>query len=186
MRVREWAAGAAAISAAGVMGLTGIALITPASPTAQAATTFLPLAEPHAAAARRALAQGDFPIARAETRAELSIAPVREDAWLRLVKLDILQHHRLSPEGAAALSHSYDALPYDLNPESERIPIALANLEDMPPSLQSSAWDELRVWASSHTLRRRLLSLMIRTEDRSMRAAIRRLTLIEPPPAAID
>jgi hypothetical protein len=139
--------------AAAAVGLatvaTAAALIAPQTGFARALAAVLPLAEPHAAAAEAAFRAGEFPIAEAETRAELRVSPVRESAWLRLARIDFARHHAFTPMGVEALSHAFDAVPYDLARYSERAVFMQAHFAELPPALQTAAADEARVRAEA-------------------------------------
>ncbi len=103
----------------------------------------LPLAETHALAAEAAMRARDWSTAKAETRAELRVSPVRDDAWLRLAEIDVSQHGRLGPEGVAALSHAYDAVPYDLTAASRRRRFVRIHEVELPQGLHAQVEEEM-------------------------------------------
>jgi hypothetical protein len=144
---------------------TALAMLAPSQTASLLVARILPISEPHAAAAVAALANHDLQTAARETKAELSIAPVRQDGWVRLAKIDLQAHGKLTADGAAALSHAYDTAPYDLDPNSERLRLALQNFTDLPPELRDSVKDELGVWSSAPPLRQALQSLTRQIKD---------------------
>ncbi len=144
---------------------TGVCIVAPASNIAQIAAGILPLSEPHAAAAADALGRRDFGRAKHETTAELATSPIRQDAWLRLADIDVAEHGRLTGEGQTALSHAYDAVPYDLDPASPRMAFVLAHFSMLAPPVRGGVTDELGIWATSPPLRRRLAAVEKGAQD---------------------
>ncbi len=140
-------------------------MLAPNSVASRFAARVLPISEPHAAAAIAALANHDLQTASLETKAELSIAPVRQDGWVRLAKIDLKAHGKLTADGVTALSHAYDTVPYDLHPSSERLRFALQNFTALPPDLRDSVQDELSIWSAAPPLRQTLKSLKLQIKD---------------------
>lgn len=145
--------------------VTWAADMVPGAGVALWAAKVLPLSAPHAVAADRALNAKDFPAAVANTKAALSLSPVDGSAWLQLAKIDVASHRGLTRDGAGALNHAYDAFPYDLNPNSDRMAFMLAHLTELPPDLKLSLSDELGLWGSSPSLRARLATIAASTRD---------------------
>jgi hypothetical protein len=137
-----------------------VAIVAPRSSFAQTVAKVAPMADIHAVAAEMALESGDFARAKGESRAELSVSPVREDGWVRLAKVDLALHHGLTMEGQDDLAHSYDAEPFDLQASSLRMTVMLDHFAALSATLRMSLDDELNAWASSPGLHRRLSSLL--------------------------
>jgi hypothetical protein len=133
----------------------------------------LSITSPRAERAEAAFAKGDLVEATKQSRAELGISPLNQDAWVRLAEIDVASHHRLTGEGAAALDHAYDARPYDLDARSPRLRLALTRFGDLPSSVQESVNGELAVWASQPHLRGALQRLVPSLVDPAGRQAVR-------------
>ena len=140
-------------------GVIWAAVIAPRSGFALAVSGIAPLSDSHAFAAEAALQSRDVSRAKTQSRAELSVSPVREDAWLRLAEADAALHGGVTTDGQDALSHSYDAAPFDLQATSPRLSFMLAHYAELSPGLTMSLTDELNAWMASPALRRRLASL---------------------------
>jgi len=150
-----------------------LALLAPGAALSSLIASMAPIAPPKAYRADRALAGGDLITAAAESRAELAVSPLRQDAWLRLAAIDLAQHHQLTAQGVAALDHAYDALPYDLDPQSARLRFALAQFQSLTPDVQASVRAELTVWANSMPLRAALQALRSTLRNPAGQSAIR-------------
>ena len=107
----------------------------------------LPLADAHSLSARADIARHELEAAKQATRAELGVSPVREGAWLRLAKLDVVQHGRLSPVGLDALSRAYDVAPYDLTRDGARRRFVAVHLGELPPDLRVEVDQEVAALA---------------------------------------
>ena len=151
---------------------TGLAELMPTAPGAFGVAQVLPIPQPRASAAEIALSRGDAGLAAKLTANELSVSPVRQDAWLRMARADMSQHRSLTAIGQGALEHAYDTVPYDLDPASARLPFALAHFSVLTLSVQQSVRDELGVWAASSTLRRALVGAASRNADLPGRQAV--------------
>ncbi len=144
---------------------TSLALIGPRLGLSDLIATVLPIIEPNARLADQALARGDLDAATARSRAELAVTPLAQDAWLRLAMIDLGRHGRLTLPGVTAIDHAYDALPYDLNPNSTRLRFVLNHFAALPAGVQASVRAELAVWANRPVLRTALQSLRPSVND---------------------
>ncbi len=158
-----------------IAGATGFSIAAPAAGLSLAMARVLPLSAPHAAVAQAALNRSAFAQAASETNAELAVSPIRDDAWLRLAKIDLAEHNDITDVGAGALGHAYDARPYDLDPQSSRVSFVLDHYSALPASVKYSALDELGVWARSPALRTWLHIKAAQTKDPSTRTMVFRL-----------
>ncbi len=172
---------------AGVVAVTSIAwslaLIAPSSPSAGTIGAILPIGLPNAYRAEADLTRGDLAGATTQSRAELAISPLSQDAWVRLAEIDLAAHHRVTAEGSAALDHAYDARPYDLTASSKRLRLALLRFGDLPPGVQESVDGELAVWASQPHLRAVLQQLSATPIDPAGRLAV--MAALDGPPGPL-
>jgi hypothetical protein len=122
-----------------------IAEVFPRSSAGRMIAMRFPVGSVHANLAELAFAQGDWDDAEAHSRAELSISPVRQDAWLRLARTDVARRGALTRAGTEALIHSYEAEPYDLSPRGLRRCFVRAHFAGAPPALAEAVEAEHRV-----------------------------------------
>jgi hypothetical protein len=170
--LRRWTALVGAVFYMVTACLTWAALAWPSGGFARLMAGVLPISAPHAAAAERDIVGNRLADASARTNMELAVSPLHEEAWLRRARIDEFLHAHLTKDGLAALKTSYDVLPYDLNPNSERMVFVLSHFSGLTPGLQADVSDEIAVWAFSAPLRRRLIELRVGIKDPVVQGAI--------------
>jgi hypothetical protein len=149
-----------------------VATVTPAASASLWFARILPLAEPWAAEAERALSRHDYPRAAAATWNELRISPTTAAAWVRLARIDKARHGALTTDGFEALDHSYDVEPYDFGVSTSRLKDILGDFGGAPQSLRSNGVDELAVLAASAKSRPKLIALEPQLRDLAGRRAL--------------
>lgn len=127
-----------------------VSRLTPSLTISTVLATRLPANGPHRSAASTAAVGADWNIVRKESLAELRVSPVAEDAWLRLAQVDAaVRGGKLGPNGLDALSHAYDAEPYELGSSRIRRDFVRRHLDELTGDLRSQVEQESNVAADS-------------------------------------
>lgn len=183
-QAQAWTGVALAAAFVVVALASSFALIRPGERLSDLIATVLPIIEPNAQLADQAFARGDLDAATARSQAELAITPLAQDAWLRLAMVDLGRHGRLTLPGATAIDNAYDALPYDLNPNSTRLRFVLNHFGALPPGVQASVRAELAVWSNRPVLRVALQQLHSSVND--PQGALALTTTLDAPLVPMD
>lgn len=137
-----------ALTLAGSSALVLCARFGPGLALSRDAAALLPLGEPHGHSAETSWTGRDLAATKAESVAELRVSPVAADAWLRLAEADADRHAgKLSPEGIEAISHAYDAEPYELGGSTKRRDFVHRHMGELSRDLRFQVEQESKVEA---------------------------------------
>lgn len=113
----------------------------------------LAVAENAAANGALSLTPPDFATARTATWRALSQSPYDPSAWLRLAYIDAAEDGRLDEDGAAALTRSYELLPFDQYVAIWRVGFALENWQSLTPETRARVRAEALAFARTSRYR---------------------------------